>query len=117
MFDRVGEIIYPAEAGSADKLMEAAIEAGAEDVTSDENGHTIYCAFEDIGDVSSALEADLGEAESVKPVWKPQNGTPVDADKGATLMKLIAALDDDDDVQNVYANFEMSDEVMAAIAD
>jgi len=117
MFDRVGEIVYPATAGDADTVMEAAIEAGADDVVSDENGHTIYCAFEAIGDVSSALEKALGEAESVKPVWKPQTGTPVDAEKGATLMKLLAALDDDDDVQNVYANFEMSDEDMALMAD
>lgn len=117
MFDRVGEIIYPADAGTADGVMDAVIEAGADDVVSDENGHTIYCGFEAIGDVSSALEGALGEAESVKPIWKPQNGTPVDAEKGGTLMKLLAALEDDDDVQNVYANFEMSDEVMAAIAD
>ncbi len=117
MFDRVGEIVYPAGAGDADTVMEAAIEAGADDVVSDENGHTIYCTFEAIGDVSTALEKALGEAESVKPIWKPQNGTPVDAEKGATLMKLLAALDDDDDVQNVYANFEMSDEDMAKISD
>ncbi|UJQ94050.1 YebC/PmpR family DNA-binding transcriptional regulator [Mariluticola halotolerans] len=117
MFDRVGEIVYPASAGDADTVMEAAIEAGADDVVSDENGHTIYCTFEAIGDVSTALEKALGEAESVKPIWKPQNGTPVDAEKGATLMKLLAALDDDDDVQNVYANFEMSDEDMAKISD
>jgi len=116
MFDRVGEIVYPAEAGSADKVMEAAIEAGANDVESDENGHTVYCTFENIGEVSAALEAALGEAVAVKPVFKPQNNVPVDADKGGTLMKLIGALEDDDDVQNVYANFEMSDEDMAALA-
>lgn len=116
MFDRVGEIIYPPEAGDADALMEAAIEAGADDVQSDENGHTIYCAFESIGDTSNALEAALGAATSVNPVWKPQNNTPVDADKGATLLKLIEALEDDDDVQNVYANFEISDEDMAKIS-
>ncbi len=116
MFDRVGEIYYPASAGDADAVMEAAIEAGAEDVVSDEDGHTIYCAFEDIGDVSTALETALGEAESVKAVFKPQNNTPVDADKGASLMRMIDNLDDDDDVQNVYANFEMSDEDMAALS-
>ncbi len=116
MFDRVGEIDYPASAGSADAVMEAAIEAGADDVESDEeDGHTIYCAFEAIGDVSSALAVLLGEAESVKPVFKPQNTTPVDADKGATLMKLLDALDDDDDVQNVYANYDMSDDVLAQL--
>jgi len=116
MFDRVGEIYYPGKAGDADTVMEAAIEAGADDVVSDADGHTIYCAFENIGDVSSALEAALGEAESVNPVFKPQNQVPVDGDKGATLMKLIASLDDDDDVQNVYANFEMSDEELAKLA-
>lgn len=116
MFERVGEIYYPASAGDADKVMEAAIEAGADDVESDEQGHTIYCAFEDIGEVSSALEATLGEAESVKPVFKPQTTTAVDAEKGASLMKLISNLEDDDDVQNVYANFEMSDEDMATLS-
>lgn len=116
MFDRVGEIYYPAKVGDADKVMEAAIEAGADDVESDEEGHTVYCAFEDIGEVSSALEAALGEAESVKPVFKPQTLTAVDADKGASLMKLINNLEDDDDVQNVYANFEMSDEDMAKLS-
>ncbi|WP_421951002.1 YebC/PmpR family DNA-binding transcriptional regulator [Pelagibacterium sp.] len=116
MFDRVGEIYYPAKAGDADTVMEAAIEAGAEDVQSDDEGHTIYCAFEDIGEVSTALEAALGEAESVKAVFKPQTNTPVDADKGASLMRMIDNLDDDDDVQNVYANFEMSDEDMAKLS-
>lgn len=116
MFDRVGEIYYPASVGGAEQVLDAAIEAGADDVASDAEGHTIYCTFEAIGDVSSALEASLGEAESVKPVFKPQTGTPVDAEKGGTLMKLLAALEDDDDVQNVYANFEMSDEDMANLA-
>lgn len=117
MFDRVGEIVFPAEAGDADTVMEAAIEAGAEDVMSDENGHTIYCAFEDINEVSTALTASLGEPESVNPIWKPQNTIEVDADKGASLMRLIETLEDDDDVQTVYANFEMSEDVMAALAD
>ena len=116
MFDRVGEIFYPAKAGDADAVMEAAIEAGASDVETDEEGHTIYCAFEDIGEVSSALEATLGEAESVKAIFKPQTTAPVDADKGASLMRLIENLEDDDDVQNVYANFEMSDEDLAKLS-
>ena len=116
MFDRVGEIVYPASVGDADKVMEAAIEAGAEDVESSEDGHIIYCSFEDIGEVSTALEAALGEAESVKPVFKPQTSTEVDAEKGASLMRLIGNLEDDDDVQNVYANFEMSDEDMAKLS-
>ncbi len=116
MFDRVGEISYEADAGDADTVMEAAIEAGAEDCESDENGHVIVCAFEDLNEVSTALEKALGEPSSVNPIWKPQNQVPVEADKGATLLKLIEALEDDDDVQNVYANFDMSAEVLAELS-
>ena len=116
MFDRVGEIIYPADSASADAVMEAAIEAGAEDAQSDENGHVITCAFEDIGDVTTALEAALGEAESVKTIWRPQTSTPVDEDRAQSILKLIAVLDDDDDVQNVYANFEVDDETLAKLS-
>ena len=115
MFDRVGEITYPAGAGSEDKVMEAAIEAGADDVESDEEGHYIYTSFETMAEVSAALEKVLGEAESVKAIWKPQTNTAIDAEKGATLMKLISTLEEDDDVQNVYSNFEMSDEDMAKL--
>lgn len=116
MFARVGEIIYAAKAGSADKVMEAAIEAGAEDVASDAESHTITCAFEDIGDVSKALEAALGEPETVKIVWKPQTGAPVDAEKAESVMKLIGVLEEDDDVQNVFANVEMDDATMAKLS-
>ncbi len=112
MFSRAGEITYKAQAGSADQIMEAAIEAGADDVQSDENGHVILCAFESIGAVNSALSARLGEAETVKAVWKPQTMTPVDEETAQSLMKLIDSLDEDDDVQNVFTNFEVSDEVM-----
>ena len=115
-FDRVGEITYKLSVGSADAVMEAAIEAGAEDVTTDEDGHTIICGFEDIGDVSKALEDALGEAETVKAIWKAQNTVPVDEEKAQSLMKLIDTLEDDDDVQNVYSNFEVSDEVMAKLS-
>ena len=115
-FDHVGEIVYKPEAGDADAIMEAAIEAGAEDVVSDEDGHTIYCAFEDINEVSSALEKALGEAESVKAIWKPQNTIPVDEERATSLMRLIDNLEDDDDVQNVYSNFEVDDEVMAKLS-
>ena len=115
-FDKVGEITYKASVGDADKVMEAAIEAGAEDVTSDEDGHTIICGFEDINEVSKTLEGVLGEAESVKAIWRPQNTVPVDEEKAQSLMKLIDTLEDDDDVQNVYSNFEMSDEVMARLS-
>ncbi|MHA6690795.1 YebC/PmpR family DNA-binding transcriptional regulator [Devosia sp. A449] len=115
MFDKVGEITYPLAAGDEDKVMEAAIEAGADDVESDEEGHYITTTFEAMVDVAAALEKVLGEAESVKAVWKPQTNTMIDADKGATLMKLIATMEEDDDVQNVYTNFEMSDEDAAKL--
>lgn len=119
MFDRVGEIKFPTTVGDEDAVMEAAIEAGAEDVTSDlseeGDGHTILTGFEDLGDVAGLLEASLGEPESVNVIWKPQNTVPVNEDKAGTLMKLIDALDDDDDVQSVYSNFEIDDEVMAKL--
>jgi YebC/PmpR family DNA-binding regulatory protein len=115
-FDRVGEISYKLSAGDADTVMEAAIEAGAEDVTTDEDGHYITCGFEDIGEVSKALEATLGEADMVKAIWRPQNTVPVDEERAQSLMKLIDTLEDDDDVQNVYTNFEVSDEVMAKLS-
>jgi YebC/PmpR family DNA-binding regulatory protein len=116
MFDRVGEIVYPAAAGSADAVLEAAVEAGAEDVASDAQSHVILTAFEDLGPVSKALEEKLGEAESVRAVWKPQTLTPVDGDKAETLMKLIAALDDDDDVQNVYANYDVDEATLEELS-
>lgn len=116
MFDRKGEITYKPDAGDEDTLMEAAIEAGAEDVTSDEDGHVIICEFEELGDVAKSLETTLGEAESVKTIWKPQNNTPVGEDNASTLMKLLDALEEDDDVQNVYANFDIDDDVMEKIS-
>ena len=115
MFDKVGEITYPLSAGSEDAVMEAAIEAGADDVESDEEGHYITTTFEAMVEVAAALEKVLGEAESVKAIWKPQTNTAIDAEKGATLMKLISILEEDDDVQNVYSNFEMSDEDAAKL--
>mgnify|MGYP000925790215 FL=1 len=115
MFDRVGEVTYPATAGDADKVMEAAIEAGADDVVSDENGHTIYCTFESLSDVSKALEAALGAPASAKGIWKPQNNVELDLEKAQSVMKLIDNLDNDDDVQHVFSNFEVSDEVMAKL--
>ncbi|MEO1746645.1 MAG: YebC/PmpR family DNA-binding transcriptional regulator [Pseudomonadota bacterium] len=116
MFDRVGEIVYKSDAGDADAVMEAAIEAGAEDVESDDEQHTITCAFEDLGNVSKALEEALGEAESINTIWKPQNQTPVDEDKGSTLLKLLDALDEDDDVQNVYSNEDIAEDVMERLS-
>ncbi|WP_269931382.1 YebC/PmpR family DNA-binding transcriptional regulator [Aminobacter sp. HY435] len=116
MWDRVGEIVYDAKVGSADKVMDAAIEAGADDVQSDEDGHTITCAFENLSEVSKALEASLGDAESVKIIWKPQNNVPVDEERAQSLMKLVGTLEDDDDVQNVYANFEVDEATLAKLS-
>jgi YebC/PmpR family DNA-binding regulatory protein len=115
MFNRVGEIVYPAKAGSADDMLEAAIEAGAEDVQSDAESHVVTCAFEDLNEVSKSLEAKLGEAESAKAVWRPTTTTTLDEEKAASLMKLLDALEEDDDVQNVHGNYEISEEVMAKL--
>lgn len=116
MFDRKGQVVYPASAGSADDVMMAAIEAGAEDVESDEEAHVIWCADTDLNEVSNALEADLGESETTKLVWRPTTTTPLDADGFAKLMKLVEALEDDDDIQTVTTNVEASDEVLEAYA-
>ncbi len=115
MFDRVGEITYAAEAGDADTVMMAAIEAGAEDVESDESGHFIYTVDGDLAAVSDALEAELGEAKEAKLIWKPQNRTDVDLETAQKLMRLIEALEDDDDVQSVTANFDVPDDVAAQL--
>ena len=108
-WDRVGQIVYGPQAGSEDKVMEAAIEAGAEDVESSEEGHTIYTAFEDLSEVSAALEASLGAARSTTIAWRPKARTAVEGDGVATLVKLLEMLDDDDDVQTVYSNEDISD--------
>ncbi|AKO96056.1 MAG: YebC/PmpR family DNA-binding transcriptional regulator [Marinovum algicola] len=112
MFERKGEVVYPAEVGDADAVMMAAIEAGAEDVESSDDGHVIYCADTDLNEVSTVLEAELGESESTKLIWKPTTTTELDLEGMQKLMKLLDALEDDDDVQRVTANFEASDEVM-----
>ena len=116
MFDRVGQITYQAHAATEDVVMDAAIEAGAEDVESDMDAHTIYTPFESTAEVAEALTATLGEPKTVNIVWRPKSLVPVSGDQAATLMKLIDALEDDDDVQNVYANFDISDEEMARLA-
>ena len=105
MFDRKGEVSYPADVGDADTVMMAAIEAGAEDVESSEDGHIIYCADTDLNEVSSALEAELGESESTKLVWKPTTTTELDLESMQKLMELVGAQEDDDDVQQGTTNF------------
>ena len=115
MFERKGEIVYGADAGDEDTVMEAAIEAGAENVESSEEGHVITCADTDLNEVSTALEAALGESETAKLIWAPSTTTELDLEGAQKLMKLIDTLEDDDDVQRVTANFEISDDVMAAL--
>ena len=115
MFAHVGEIVYPPSAGSADAVIEAAIDAGADDCTSDDDGHTIVCGFESLGTVAAALESKLGEAASTKVIWKPALSTRVDEEAAQTIFKLLSALDDDDDVQNVYSNIDVDDATMAKL--
>jgi len=112
MFDRTGIIEYDAKVGSDDAMLEAAIEAGADDVASSENGHEIYASQETFREVAKALEAKFGEARKAALTWKPQNTVPVDDETGEKLLKLIDLLNEHDDVQNVYANFEVSDALM-----
>ena len=122
MFERKGQVTYPLSAGDADTIMMAAIEAGAEDVETnqgdgdeDPGAHVIWCADTDLSDVSAALEEALGESLSAKLVWRPSTSTDLGLEDAQKLMKLIEALEDDDDVQTVTANFEISDEVMAQL--
>ncbi len=115
MFERKGQVSYGSAVGDADTVMMAAIEAGAEDAESSEEGHIVWCADTDLNEVSAALEAALGESQSTKLVWRPATTTDLGLEDAQKLMKLIDALEDDDDVQTVTANFEISDEVMAQL--
>ena len=111
-FDRLGLISYPDKAGDAEKVFEAALEAGAEDVESGEDGHSIWTTPEALHEVAKALEPGLGEPEGIKLAWRPQTHVSVDEADAMTLMKLIDALDEDDDVQTVWGNYDIADEVM-----
>jgi YebC/PmpR family DNA-binding regulatory protein len=115
MFDRLGQIQYPPEKASADEMMEAAIEAGADDVQSSDAGHDIFCKTDDLNEVREALEKRLGPPSSARFIWRPQTSVMVEGDTAATLIKLIEALDDNDDVQQVYSNFEMSEAALAKL--
>jgi len=116
MFNRVGAVEYDAKAASADEMFEAAIEAGAEDVVSGENGHEIYTTQDSLREVAKALEAKFGEPRKAALVWKPQNTVSVDDEQGEKLLRLIETLEDHDDVQHVYANFEVSDALVARVS-
>src|SRR5215218_1509159 len=113
MFERTGIIEYDAKVASDDAMLDAAIEAGADDVASSEGGHEIYASQETFREVAKALEAKFGEARKAALTWKPQNTVPVDDETGEKLLKLIDLLNEHDDVQNVYANFEVSDALVA----
>jgi YebC/PmpR family DNA-binding regulatory protein len=112
MFQRLGAITYKSDAASADAMLEAAIEAGADDCQSSEEGHEIACAVDDLAAVRDALEARFGPAETAKIVWRPKSLTPTEGDAAESLFKLIEVLEDNDDVQNVYANFDIAEDVL-----
>ena len=115
LFSHVGEILYEAEAASPEAMLEAAIEAGADDVQSDADGHVVTCLFESLGPVAHALEEKLGQPESVMGVWKPNITAHVEENHARSIMKLIHALEDDDDVQSVFSNFEVDEALMVKL--
>jgi YebC/PmpR family DNA-binding regulatory protein len=116
MFDRLGVVEFDAKVASADDMLEAAIEAGAEDVTSGDNGHEIFTVQEQLRDVAKALEQKFGEPRKAALMWRPQNTVAIDDAQGEKLLKMIDTLNDNDDVQNVYANFEVSDALVAKMS-
>ena len=116
MFDHVGVIEYPAAAASAEAMFEAALEAGADDVVSGAETHEIYAGQDHFGSVAKALEGKFGEPRKASLTWRPQNTVAVDDEQGEKVLKLIDNLNDQDDVQNVYANFEISDALMARLS-
>jgi YebC/PmpR family DNA-binding regulatory protein len=115
-FERLGLIEYPASAGDADKVLEAAIEAGAEDVESDDEGHRIWTSVESLHEVAKALEPMLGEAEGAKLAWRPSSEIEVRGDDAQQLIRLIDALEEDDDVQTVWGNEKVPDEELERLA-
>jgi YebC/PmpR family DNA-binding regulatory protein len=116
MFDHVGVIEYDAKAASRDAMFEGALEVGADDVVSSDNGHEVYVAQDRFGAVAKALEAKFGEPRKASLVWRPQNTVAVDDEQGEKLLKLLDSLHEHDDVQNVYANFEISDALMSRMS-
>ncbi len=116
MFERLGEIRYPAAVGNEEKVLEAAIEAGAQDAGADEDGHFILTGFEDLGAVAEALEASLGPPASAKVIWRARSDTPVAGAEAATLVKLITALEEDDDVQAVWTNADFDADELARLS-
>jgi YebC/PmpR family DNA-binding regulatory protein len=116
MFDRCGLIGYPAETASEEEMLEAAIEAGADDCVSGPGGHELYCPAEELHAVAGALEQRFGEASATRIAWRPQTLTQSDAETGEKIIRMIEALEDNDDVQNVYANFDISEDVLEKLS-
>src|SRR5258707_11654019 len=111
MFERVGEIVYPAATASADEMLEAAIDCGASDVESDDERHVVLSSVEDFNEVRDALERRFREAQSARLIWRPKTTSPVDEETATSLFKMLETLEDSDDVQNVYPNFEVAEEI------
>ena len=116
MFTHVGAVQYPAAAASEDAMLDAAIDAGADNVDSSPDGHDVTCAIEALGAVRDALETQFGPASTSRLEWRPATTAPLDAEGATNLFKLIDALEDHDDVQRVYANYEIPDEIMALLS-
>jgi YebC/PmpR family DNA-binding regulatory protein len=116
MFDKLGAVEFDAAKASPDQMFEAAIEAGAEDCESSEDGHVIYCHPDQLHTVAKALEARFGEPRAARILWRPKSGVPIDEEAGQKILRMIDALDDSDDVQDVYANFELADEVLERLS-
>ena len=116
MFDRLGSIEFDAAKATSDQIFEAAIEAGAEDVESSEASHILYCDADRLHQVAKALEERFGEARAAQIIWRPKSSVPIDEEAGQKLIRLIEGLEDSDDVQNVYANFELPDEILERLS-
>jgi YebC/PmpR family DNA-binding regulatory protein len=115
-FDKLGAIEFEAGKATADEMIEAAIEAGASDVESDEDGHTVYCNPDELHQVAKALETRFGEPRGARIIWRSKTDVPIDEETGQRLLRMIDALEESDDVQQVYANFEMADEVLERLS-
>lgn len=116
MFERVGMVVYPAAKAGDEAMFEAALEAGAENCASDSESHEVYCAVEELSAVREALEAKFGPAEKSKLIWKPKDPMVLDKEQAEALMELIAVLEDNDDVQEVYGNYEIPEAVLATLS-
>jgi len=116
MFDRIGQIIYPAKAASEDAMLEAAIDAGAENCESDAEQHTLTTSVEQLGAVRDAVEQKFGAAQSAKIIWQPKSTTAINEEQATALFKMLDALEDNDDVQEVFANYEVDEKILERLS-